>query len=123
MVPRVWQGLVTGHNLKAVEPELACEAMSNLLDPDMEFQGLGIDELQVMAARDGGSVLRRGRAMMELGRRASSDPVLLLKVAGLVRSPGNATRRGMRARSACPAPGSAGVRSIRDAQAVSTSLK
>ena len=63
--------------------------MSNLLDPDLEFQALDIDELRVMATRNGGSVLRRGRAMMELGRRASGDAALLLEVAGLVRAPEN----------------------------------
>ena len=63
--------------------------MSNLLDPDLEFQALDIDELRVMATRNGESVLHRGRAMMELGRRASGDAALLLEVAGLVRAPEN----------------------------------
>jgi hypothetical protein len=63
--------------------------MSHLLDPDLEFRALEIDELRVMATRNGGSVLRRGRALMELGRRASGDPALLGEVAGLVRAPEN----------------------------------
>jgi hypothetical protein len=63
--------------------------MGNLLDPDLEFQDLGIDELRVIATRHGESVLRRGRAMMELGRRASGNPALLDEVADLVRVPEN----------------------------------
>jgi hypothetical protein len=62
--------------------------MSHLLDPDLEFQALEIDELRVMATRNGGSVLSRGRALMELGRRASGDAALLGE-AGLVRAPEN----------------------------------
>ena len=49
--------------------------MGNLLDPDLEFQDLNVDELRVIAARGAESVLHRGRAMMELGRRASRDAV------------------------------------------------
>ena len=63
--------------------------MSNLLDPDLEFRDLNINELRAMVDRDGESVLRRGRAMMELGRRASSDTALLPEVAGLIRAPEN----------------------------------
>src|ERR1700733_10154420 len=63
--------------------------MDNLLDPDLEFRDLDIDELRVMASRSGESVLRRGRAMMELGRRASRDAVLLQEVAGMIRAPEN----------------------------------
>lgn len=63
--------------------------MGNLLDPDLEFQDLSIDELRVMVSRDGESVLRRGRALMELGRRASSDTALLQEVANLIRAPEN----------------------------------
>ena len=51
--------------------------MNNLLDPDPEFQELNISVLRSMMSRNNESVLRRGRAMMELGRRASSDPALL----------------------------------------------
>ena len=61
--------------------------MRNLLDPDLEFQDLDIDKLRVMASGDGESVLRRGRAMMELGRRASSDTALLQEVADMIRAP------------------------------------
>lgn len=63
--------------------------MSNLLDPDLEFRDLNIDELRVIVSRDGESVLRRGRAMMELGRRASSNAALLQEVADLIRAPAN----------------------------------
>jgi hypothetical protein len=60
--------------------------MNNLLDPDPEFQELDISELRPIMSRSTESVLRRGRAMMELGRRASSDPALLQEVSGMVRS-------------------------------------
>jgi hypothetical protein len=63
--------------------------MGNLLDPDLEFQDLSIDELRVMVSRDRESVLRRGRALMELGRRASSDAALLQEVADMIRAPEN----------------------------------
>ena len=63
--------------------------MVNLLDPDLEFRDLDIDELRVMVSRSGESVLRRGRAMMELGRRASRDAVLLQEVAEMIRAPEN----------------------------------
>jgi len=63
--------------------------MSNLLGPDAEFRDLDIDELRVMVSRSGESVLSRGRAMMELGRRASRDPALLREVAEMIRAPEN----------------------------------
>jgi hypothetical protein len=63
--------------------------MNNLLDPDPEFQELNISELRSMVSRNNESVLRRGRAMMELGRRASSDPALLQEVSGMVRAQEN----------------------------------
>jgi hypothetical protein len=63
--------------------------MSNLLDPDLEFRELSTDELRVITASNGVSVLRRGRAMMELGRRASRDPALLQEVADMIRAPEN----------------------------------
>ena len=63
--------------------------MGNLLDPDLEFQDLNIDELRVTASHNNESVLRRGRALMELGRRASSDPALLQEVADMIRAPEN----------------------------------
>jgi hypothetical protein len=63
--------------------------MGNLLDPDLEFQDLNINELQVMVSRNSESVLRRGRAIMELGRRASSDTALLQEVADMIRTPEN----------------------------------
>jgi hypothetical protein len=61
----------------------------NLLDPDPEFRNLSVDELRGAVSRDTESVLRRGRAMMELGRRASGDATLLTEVADLIRAPGN----------------------------------
>lgn len=64
--------------------------MSNLLDPDLEFQELNIDELRFIASSNGESVLRRGRAMMELGRRASGDTALLQEVADMIRAAENA---------------------------------
>jgi len=63
--------------------------MSNLLDPDLEFQDLNLDQLRLITARSGGSVLRRGRALMELGRRASSNTALLQEVADMIRAPEN----------------------------------
>jgi hypothetical protein len=63
--------------------------MNNLLDPDPEFQELNISELRSMMSRNNESVLRRGRAMMELGRRASSDSALLEEVSGLIRAQEN----------------------------------
>lgn len=47
--------------------------MGNPLDPDPEFRDLNVDELRVIEAHSGESVLRRGRVMMELGRRAPRD--------------------------------------------------
>jgi len=63
--------------------------MGNLLDPDLEFQDLDNDELRVIVSHSSESVLRRGRAMMELGRRASTDTALLQEVADMVRAPEN----------------------------------
>ena len=63
--------------------------MSNLLDPDLEFRDLNINELRATVSRNSESVLRRGRAMMELGRRASSDAALLQEVADMIRAPEN----------------------------------
>jgi hypothetical protein len=61
--------------------------MGDLLDPDPEFRELDIDELRVRAGRGGESVLRRGRALMELGRRAAGDAALLREVADMIRDP------------------------------------
>jgi hypothetical protein len=63
--------------------------MNNLLDPDPDFRELSIGQLRSMMSRHGESVLRRGRAMVEMGRRASSDPALLQEVSGMVRAPEN----------------------------------
>lgn len=63
--------------------------MGNLLDPDLELQDLDDSELRLMVSDSGESVLRRGRAMMELGRRASVDDALLQGVAEMIRAPEN----------------------------------
>lgn len=62
---------------------------ANLLDRDSEFRDLHVDVLQVMVSRSSESVLRRGRALMELGHRASGDRALLQVVAGMIRAPEN----------------------------------
>jgi len=59
-----------------------------LLDPDPAFQALSVDELLV-AERYSESVLRRGRALMELGRRAALDATLLEQVVAMIRDPEN----------------------------------
>ena len=66
-----------------------CEVMGNLLDPDLELRDLNIDELRAIASRSRESVLRRARAMMELGRRASGDTRVLEEVAEMIRAPQN----------------------------------
>ena len=63
--------------------------MGTLLDPDPGFRALKVNELRVMVSRDGESMLRCGRALMELGRRASGDTALLQEVADMVRAPEN----------------------------------
>jgi hypothetical protein len=74
------------HDLYSDEP---LEAPRGLFDPDLEFRELGTDELVAMMPRPGGSVLLRGRALMELGRRASCDTALLHQVADMIRDPEN----------------------------------
>jgi hypothetical protein len=64
-------------------------APSGVFHPDREFGDLPTGELLVMAAETHESVLRRGRALMELGLRASGDLALLQEVAAMVRDPGN----------------------------------
>jgi hypothetical protein len=70
------------HDLYGDEPR-------GLLDLDLEFQELSTNELLAMVPHTSESVLRRGRALLELGRRASSDPALLQQVAAMVRDPEN----------------------------------
>jgi hypothetical protein len=65
------------------------QAPRSLFDPDLQFRELDTRELLAMVSRSGESVLRRGRALMELGRRASSDTALLREVADMIRDPGN----------------------------------
>ena len=64
-------------------------ARAGLLTPDPAFQKLDTAELLAMVPRATESVLRRGRAAMELGRRAANDPALLTEVAALIRDPAN----------------------------------
>jgi hypothetical protein len=61
--------------------------MSNLLDADPEFHDLDPGDLRALVSLNTESVLRRGRAMMELGRRASGDVSLLNEVADMIRAP------------------------------------
>jgi hypothetical protein len=61
--------------------------MSNLLDVDPEFSALDPGDLRALVSRNNESVLRRGRAIMELARRASTDVSLLNEVANIVRAP------------------------------------
>jgi hypothetical protein len=53
------------------------EALRGLLAPDPEFRDLSTDRLLAMASGTSESVLRSGRAMIELGRPASGDITLL----------------------------------------------
>ena len=64
-------------------------APTRLLDADPEFRGLDTGKLTAMVPSARESVLRRGRALMELGRRASDDATLLLEVAIMIRDPAN----------------------------------
>ena len=64
-------------------------APSGFLAPDPAFQKLDTADLLAMVPRDSESVLRRGRAVMELGRRAAADPALQTEVASLIRDPSN----------------------------------
>jgi hypothetical protein len=58
-------------------------------------------ELLAMVPCAAESVLRRGRAVMELGRRAADDPALLTEVAALIRDPAN---RRLITSARCPSP-------------------
>jgi hypothetical protein len=49
-----------------------------LLDADSELRDRPTGESLAVVRRAGESVLRRGRALLELGRRASADSALLL---------------------------------------------
>jgi hypothetical protein len=60
-----------------------------LLDPDEAFQQLATDQLLAIVAGASDSVLSRGRALLELGRRAGDNPELTLQVASLIRDPVN----------------------------------
>jgi hypothetical protein len=65
------------------------EALRGLLAPNPEFRDLSTDRLLVMASGTSASVLRRGRAMIELGRPAFGDITLLREVAALIGDPNN----------------------------------
>jgi hypothetical protein len=67
------------------EPSAPAAALRGLLAPDPEFQALDTAELLSTVPCAAESVLRRGRAAIELGRRAADDPALLTKVAALIR--------------------------------------
>jgi hypothetical protein len=71
------------------ESSAPAAAPCGLLAPDPAFQKLDTAELLAMVPRAAESVLRRGRAVMELGRRAADDPALLTEVAALIRDPAN----------------------------------
>jgi hypothetical protein len=60
-----------------------------LLDPDPQFGELRTGELLAMVPQTSESVLRRGRLLLELSRRASGDPALLQQVAAMIRDPEN----------------------------------
>ena len=64
------------------------QAPRHLFDPDPEFRELDTTGLLAMV-RPAESVLRSGRTLMELGRRASSDTALLHQVAAMIRDPRN----------------------------------
>lgn len=74
------------HELYGDEP---LQVPHGLSDPDQEFGERDTKELLAMVPCRSESVLRRGRALMKLGRRASSDTALLPRVAGMIRDPGN----------------------------------
>jgi hypothetical protein len=59
-------------------------APCGLLAPDPAFQNLDTAELLAIVPCAAESVLRRGRAAMELGRRAADDTALLTEVAALI---------------------------------------
>ena len=77
---RLWR------DLYGEEPPAAADG---LFAPDPEFRELCTGELLAMVLSARASVLRRGRALMELGRRASEDTALLPDVAMMIRDAGN----------------------------------
>jgi hypothetical protein len=77
------------HDGSALPESSAPAAPCGFLAPDPAFQKLGTAELLAMVPCVADSVLRRGRAVMELGRRAADDPALLNEVAALIRDPAN----------------------------------
>ena len=64
-------------------------APDGLLAPDPQFRELDTSELLDLVPSARVPVLRRGRALLELGRRASDDTALLPDVAAMIRDPGN----------------------------------
>jgi hypothetical protein len=80
---RLWHDLYGGEPLQAPR---------GLFDPDLEFRELDTGELVAMVSSAGEPVLRSGRALMELGRRATGDSALLQQVAAMIRDPENRRR-------------------------------
>jgi hypothetical protein len=76
--------------------------MGYLSDPDLEFRDLDTDELRAMVSGSGESVLRGGRAMMELGRL--TDPGFLAE-AGWDRGTRVLSLPSAHPLLACPSPG------------------
>ena len=74
------------HDLYDDEPT---DVPRGLLDPDPGFRELDTRALVAVMSRRGESVLRRGRALLQLGRRASADTALLQEVADMIRDPEN----------------------------------
>lgn len=77
---RLWRDLY-GDELPA--------AREGLFGPDPQFREPDTRQLLVMVPSARVSVLRRGRALMEPGRRAPYDTALLPDVAAMIRDPGN----------------------------------
>lgn len=73
------------HELYGDEPLRA----PGLFHPDLEFRELDTRELVAMVPRTSESVLRRGQALIELGRRSAGDTTLLRQVADIIRDPEN----------------------------------
>jgi hypothetical protein len=71
------------------ESSAPAAAPRGLLAPDPAFQKVDTPALLAMVRCAAESVLRRGRAAMELGRRAADNPSLQAEVAALIRDPAN----------------------------------
>ena len=58
-----------------------------LFDADPEMAALDLSALRALVSDDRQGVTRKGRALLELGRRTSSRPELLAEVNGYIRDP------------------------------------